>query len=177
MSDAPAFEIHSDLSPTEDLARAFKAAPEIFSQEVMAAVWQAEMLTLREVKELTPVGVGGGGGLRGSFFADDPKLTADGVLGMVASPLSYAVPVELGSKPHFPPLDPLIDWVGAKLGVGGKEAKSIAYAVALKIAAKGTEGAFMMRRALEKTEPQFPGIFAGVPDRVFERMARMGGGR
>ncbi|MEQ8605181.1 MAG: hypothetical protein RIB45_17855 [Marivibrio sp.] len=177
MSAAPAFEIHSDLSPTAEMAKAFEAAPDIFSEEVMAAVWQAELLTLREVKELTPVGVGGGGGLRGSFFAADPEKTADGVLGMVASPLAYAVPVELGSKPHFPPLDPLIDWVSAKFGVGGAEAKSIAYAVALKIAAKGTKGAFMMKGALEKAEPQFPGIFAGVPDRVFERLAAQGGGR
>lgn len=171
MSD-PAFELHADLGMTDDLARAFEASPAIFSEEVSAAVYEAELLTLREIKENTPVGVGGGGGLKGSFFAKEPSVSADGVLGVVATPMSYAVPVELGSKPHFPPLDPLVDWVNAKLGIGGPAAKSVAYAIALKIASKGTDGAFMVKKGLEQSQPQFPGIFEKVPERVF---ARIGG--
>jgi len=37
-----------------------------------------------------------------------------------------------------PPIDPLEKWVNAKFGIQGKEARSIAFAVANKIAASGT---------------------------------------
>lgn len=38
----------------------------------------------------------------------------------------------------MPPIDPLIRWVSAKLGVSGSEGKSIAFAVAKKIEKEGT---------------------------------------
>ena len=37
-----------------------------------------------------------------------------------------------------PPITPLIQWVGHKLGINGKEGKSIAFAIANKIAKEGT---------------------------------------
>ena len=37
-----------------------------------------------------------------------------------------------------PPIAPLITWVNAKFGIGGNEAKSIAFAVAAKIKKEGT---------------------------------------
>lgn len=44
-----------------------------------------------------------------------------------------------GRKPgKRPPIAPLINWAKAKFGVGEKEAKSIAFAVATKIANSGT---------------------------------------
>jgi hypothetical protein len=39
----------------------------------------------------------------------------------------------------MPPVDPLITWVQAKLGVSGKEGESIAWAVAKKIEREGTD--------------------------------------
>jgi len=47
-----------------------------------AAMWESEFLIEREVKEKTPVGVGGGGGLRGSIAAQSPEVSSDIVLGV-----------------------------------------------------------------------------------------------
>lgn len=45
-----------------------------------------------------------------------------------------------GRKPGTaPPISALIPWVTAKFGIGGNEARSIAFAVAAKIKAEGTE--------------------------------------
>ncbi len=38
-----------------------------------------------------------------------------------------------------PPIDPLEKWVNEKLGIGGKDARSVAFAVATKIGKKGTK--------------------------------------
>ena len=38
-----------------------------------------------------------------------------------------------------PPIQPLVEWVGYKFGITGKEAKSMAFAVATKIAKEGTD--------------------------------------
>lgn len=52
----------------------------------------------------------------------------------------YTYYLAYGRKPgKMPPVEPLIKWVTAKLGVSGREGKSIAWAVAKKIAAEGTE--------------------------------------
>jgi hypothetical protein len=50
----------------------------------------------------------------------------------------YADPVETGSRPHFPPPEALLLWVKKKFtGVDEKQALSIAFAVARKIAKRG----------------------------------------
>jgi hypothetical protein len=33
------------------------------------------------------------------------------VIGVVGSPLAYALPVEIGTRPHFPPVAAILDWV------------------------------------------------------------------
>lgn len=53
--------------------------------------------------------------------------------------LDYAEYLVNGRAPGgMPPIDPLKRWVQAKLGVGGKEGESIAWAVAKKIEKEGT---------------------------------------
>lgn len=46
----------------------------------------------------------------------------------------YAAAVEKGTKPHYPPIGPLLDWARRVLGD-----ESAAYAVQRKIAEKGTD--------------------------------------
>jgi hypothetical protein len=89
----------------------------------------------------------------------------------IASPLEYGAYVEFGTKPHWPPLEPLYRWVEKKLSVinwegdkplakpqypFGKERTfsrarqiyNIARAIQRKIAAKGSKGRFFMRDAI-----------------------------
>jgi hypothetical protein len=166
-------QIHIDTSDVEELAVALQAVPEIVAEEMTAAVWEAELLLQRETQELTPVGVGGGGGLKGSIAAREPVVLADTIVGAVGTSLAYAVPVEMGTKPHFPPIAPLRDWAEHVLGVSGDEALSVAWAVARKIARKGTEGAHMFERAFETNRAQVERIFEAAHGRITERMGRL----
>lgn len=79
--------------------------------------------------------------------------TVTGFVGVNPPADTYALPVETGSRAHFPPIDALILWVQKKFGISDpKAAKSAAFAVARKISQKGTEGHFMFQRAWESTQ-------------------------
>lgn len=66
----------------------------------------------------------------------------------------YAAPVETGARPHMPPPSALIPWVMKKFDVDNeKQAASVAFAVARKIAQRGTAGHMMFSRGLDELEP------------------------
>jgi hypothetical protein len=121
--------------------------------------------------------VGGNNHLSGSF--EGRQVEVPGGIGVeVGSPLEYGPYVEWGTKPHWAPIQPLIEWVEQKiqphvLAVGinfdsgralpNKSRKnsiilkgdarkravlSLAHAIQCKIAAKGTQGQFYMRDSL-----------------------------
>lgn len=69
---------------------------------------------------------------------------------MVDAP--HAAIVEHGSRPHRPPLLPLERWAKRKFNVSDDEARGIAFRVASKIAARGTEPRFYMKRSMGKLE-------------------------
>jgi hypothetical protein len=60
--------------------------------------------------------------------------------------------VEFGSRPHMPPVAPLVTWAARKFGVDGDEAEAIAWAVALKIAKQGTEPRAVFQKAMVRTQ-------------------------
>ncbi len=151
-------------------AKAFREAPEIATAEMVVATIQASALVEREAAENTPVGIGGGGGLKGAWSWREPEVIRDTVIGEVGNPLAYAVPVELGSKPHFPPIEPLKDWVVQKLDVEAEEVDDVARAIQRKIGAHGTEAKFMLTNAIVATEPQVQAIYAAALERVGEQI-------
>lgn len=162
-------EIRIDLSTAEIVARAFEVAPEVAREELLAGVTEADALLEREVKEGTPVGVGGGGGLRGSIGSAETVL-ADSVLGLVSSSAIHAQPVELGSRPHFPPVAPIRDWVEHKLGISQDQSEGVAFAIARTIAKRGTKGHFMFRNAFEANELQVLQILNAAVGRIAVRV-------
>lgn len=56
--------------------------------------------------------------------------------------------IEYGTRPHMPPIAPLITWAARKFGVDGGEAQAIAWAVAKKIAKHGTEPRHVFAKAM-----------------------------
>jgi len=56
----------------------------------------------------------------------------------VFSDLKYAPFIEFGTRPHFPPLQPILEWVKRKLHVPEKRAKGVAFMVVRKIGRRGT---------------------------------------
>ena len=163
-------DIRIDASSFEAIVDAWAKIPEVTRAEMLAAVTEADHLLEREVKERTPTAVGAGGGLRGSI-ASDEQAHSDRVIGMVGSPLNYAVPVELGTRPHFPPLQPLEDWVRAKLDVPDAQVRNVAFLIARKISKVGTQGAHMFEEAFDATADQVEKIFSLGVQRITEQMA------
>lgn len=163
---APLF-LSIDVGGGADLRAAFVMAPEMTTRELVAAAWEGSLLLQREIQEISPTGVGQGGGLKGSISAREPRVLADNVIGTVGTALSYAVPVEIGTRPHFPPVVALVDWVRAKFGARGAEAERIAGAVARKIAIHGTEGAHMFERGFDANAAQVRRIFDRALGRIF----------
>lgn len=105
----------------------------------------------RTVKEETPLGATKL--LRGSIFSELRGVPVRELI--VSSTQPYAPPVERGRQPgKFPPLGPIVLWVRRKLGAGSeKEARSIAFLVARKIARKGTPGAAMFYKGFTRARP------------------------
>jgi hypothetical protein len=159
------------LAGWERLERAFAQAPDIVREELRRFAMGATMFLEGEVKDRTPQGAHGH--LAQSITSEVSDL-ADGVLGVVGTPLAYAVPVELGTKPHMPPIQPLEDWVQHKLGKMGPEIKRVAYAIAWKIKHHGTKGAFMFKGAFEANQVEVRHQFEVSVARILQRIEGAG---
>lgn len=163
--------VEFDLGDLDWLVELLQAAPEIAGEELYAAMTACTALIERDVKELTPTA---NGALRNSIFGE-VRLDGQGLLGVVGSPLPYAEYVELGSRPHFPPLEPLEDWVRAKgLAQDEKQVRRAAYLVARAISRRGTLAVGMFNRAASFNEGNVERIFALHTQRVVDRIAEEG---
>ncbi|WP_020179650.1 HK97 gp10 family phage protein [Methylopila sp. M107] len=150
------------------VARALELAPDVLIEELIPAVIEAQLLAEREIRERTPTS--GAGTLRDSIGALPVKFSETAVIGEVGTALAYAQPVETGSKAHFPPVEPIADWVRRKLGIKDEaQAKSIAFAIARKISIEGSEGAFMFRDGLAFAQAQILEILGAGVDRALAR--------
>ncbi|PWR17677.1 hypothetical protein DKG74_20530 [Zavarzinia aquatilis] len=153
----------------EAIAAAFERAPEIVREEIEAGVYEASLLLERLVVEKTPTS--GAGTLRESIGALPVVFTGAAWEGGVGTALAYAAPVEEGSKPHMPPLAPLMDWVKRRLGVAPDEIEGVAQAIAWKIFHEGTKAHHMFRDGFRAGEPQVREILAGRIDTALARIA------
>lgn len=158
-----------------NLQNALASFPDIAVPILARATLEATMLFEREVKEHTPTGASHA--LRESILSSGPDILGWDVQGSVGTALEYAEPVELGSKPHFPPIAPLVDWARAKFGLPEDEARSRAFAVARTISKKGTKAAHMFAQAAELTAPQIQQIFDSALAEILAEVARQAGGK
>lgn len=168
-------QLHFDASDFDRIAEAWKAAPDMVAEELTAAIFEIELLSQREIVERTPKGVGQGGGLAGSIIAENPHIQGVEVLGIVGTPLNYATAVELGTKPHMPPIEPLTDWVVHKLGISEAEAVNVAWRIASKIRKHGTKGVHMFEKGFEAVQPQADVVLQLAGRRIVQRLAEMNG--
>lgn len=163
---------HVEIEGLDELRAAWAKAPEIVRHELTRAMWEAELIVQRATQERTPRGAYEA--LHGSLgvqAAQPPQISGETILGVVGTALPYAIPVELGTKPHFPPVLSLVDWVIAKLGVPESEAKGVAFLVARKIARTGTKGVGMFRKGWEASEPRVRRAFEDARRRIADRLA------
>ena len=119
------------------------------------------------VKKYTPVGVfGAQGGLLGGIYGEPVQLGSPVAMGIVGHQSGiYGDIVERGRQPgKMPPKGSLIRWINVVLGVEGKRAEGLDYAIRRKIAERGTQGAAMFFNAMEEGWP------------VLQKMAQKSGG-
>lgn len=151
----------------------FAASPQMAQEELLAAMTAVTLHLQREVAERTPTAYGT---LRQSVFAEQ-RIEPDGVLGIVGSAIQYAPYVELGTRPHFPPIEPLKDWVRKKFALAEEEqVEAAAWSIARKIAARGTLAVGMFHLAASANEAQIEARFVRAGERLAARMAAAGGG-
>lgn len=153
--------ISLDTSAMQAYARLLKQAPKIAREEMTAGLMEALTLLEREVKDSTPTRAGT---LRQSVTRElmgEPVSIGAGVAGKVFSSLNYAIPVELGTKPHD-----IVAKRGRALSFvwGGNQ-------VAFKrVRHPGTKGAFMFTRTMEKQAGQVNEILARAVQRIAARL-------
>lgn len=169
-----------DVTPALGYAQALTQAPDIAQDEMTGALLEALLLLEREVKDAAPVGVTEA--LRGSIASELRGSSLGDFEAAVFSPLVYAAPVELGTKPHWPPLAPLMDWVRVKFTVfdveRGVEAErlpdstveGIARHIQRLIGTRGTKGQGFFAGALERTEGQINDILGRGIGRINDRL-------
>ena len=159
--------LHLSMAGLDALERGYAQAPEVTRRELLAAMTQGTQLVEREVKDGMPRVTG----LTAASVASDAFSSPVGVIGTVGSSQPSATFLELGTKPHMPPVEALVPWVKAVLGVEPKRARSVAYLVARKIARKGTKAQKPFDKAIAATEGQVLRMFEDAAGRVAVHLA------
>jgi hypothetical protein len=159
------------LGGLDAFARGLREAPARTDEVLQAAMTEATLLLQREWQENLPRV----SGLTANSITSDVASTPMGVLGIVGSSQPSALFVELGTRPHMPPVAAIEPWVRAVLGITDpKEVKSAAFLVARKIAREGTPAQYPMRRAAQATEGQIIAIFERAAARLAEHLVGAG---
>ena len=138
-------------SSVGSLSQAMMAA---INEGVSNGIEELAMMGVQIIIPLTPVNFGIlAGSMQWQMVSGAPTPKAMIFAGPPAD--KYAAPVEFGTKPHFPPPSALLPWVKHKLGVSDeKQALSIAFAIAHAIAKRGTAGAQMFGKAIERLQQE-----------------------
>ena len=162
-----------DASEIKGLRALWSLAPQIVGDEMYAVVVEADQYIKGELQQQLPRGAGGisgGAGLVGSIFTDEQRMS-DRVIGAVGSPLVHAEYVEVGTRPHMPPIQPLQDWVQTKLNITDEaESRSVAFLIARKISRVGTKPDGTWQRIYEASQVGIEARFARGVDRVLDRL-------
>jgi len=92
------------------------------------------------------------GNLRRSITPHRVKTGEWEVVAVGSKQKPYAAFVEFGTRPHWPPREPIERWVRIKLGIREPEAiERVAFLVSRSIAKKGTKPKRYMTRAFKET--------------------------
>lgn len=137
-----------DVRNNAAIAEAFRQYPQATMAAMTAAMHEATSYLEARIKNESPTAAGL---LRDSWFST-VQVGQDRITGTVGTSSSYAIPVELGTKPHMPPIQPLKDWVAVKLGV--EDVDSVAWAIAHKIKKYGTKGQHTVQTVMEDPDTE-----------------------
>jgi len=159
-------ELSISLEGFKQLEAALARAPEIVTAELNAYAHAAVTHMVTEAQDRTPVDTGHlrsriSGEVLGTTRLGALGVKDAGVLGVVGTVTPYAIPVELGTRPH------VIRAKNAKaLHFGNITVKSVNH--------PGTKGAHMFQQAFDANQAQLHQDFERTVERILQRIA--GGG-
>ncbi len=165
MSGGMKFKIAHNFQQVQQLLSRY---PEVYKNVAEMKVTDAILLLQQVVKDLTPEGAGPIH-LRTTIH-ERIILEGSRVIGITGTACPYAEPVEYGTEPHFPPIAPLKFWFEGKLHLPEKEAERAAWALAIKIADVGTEGAHMFEYGWEDAQVRVLRILDQIPEEMIRQL-------
>jgi hypothetical protein len=163
---AESVKIVVDMKPLEELTRRY---PEASGKARRARLTEALLLLERAIERLTPEGAGPIH-LRDTIFSEVSRR-GEAFWGLVGTPAIYGESLEMGTKPHFPPIAPIRFWVEKILGLSGKDAQSAAFCIARAISRRGTKGRHMFEQGFEQNEAQVVGILERIPEDIVKAVS------
>lgn len=152
-------EIYIDLRDIAKLAKKYDRGPEIVEKEAHATMLEGMALTAPKVQYYTPVGATGELRRDVSWEVTKSGEVIEGRVTVTGPALEYAEPVEFGSRPHWPPVEPIQFWVMRKLGIPVEEAPRVAFLVSRKISRIGTPKFRMFEQGWAEAEPKVMSLF------------------
>jgi len=126
----------------ETQKKAEQLVREIFGPPMLDAMRDATLYVVGDAKKLAPVDTGR---LRASI-TPAIRSSAEGIQGVIGSNVHYAPYMELGTRPHWPPLGALETWA--------KRHGTTAFQVARAIATRGTKARRFLQGAVEQNAPK-----------------------
>jgi hypothetical protein len=153
--------IECDLS---DLAELSALYPQESERARLSRVTEAALLLEKLVTEAAPVGAGPIH-FRDTIFSK-AALRGTSAWGVVSSPAKYAIPIELGTRPHFPPVAAIQHWVERKLGHSGRDATSVAFLIARAISRRGTPAQHPFQKGFDAGRSRAESILARITDDI-----------
>lgn len=130
--------INVEIRGLEEAQRkAEQLVTDMFGEPMLEAMRDSTLYVQRDAKRLAPVDTGR---LRASIT---PSIRQEnGILGVVGSNVKYAPYMELGTKPHWPPLSALETWA--------RRHGTTAFLVARAIAMRGTKAREFLQGAVKE---------------------------
>lgn len=143
----------------ETQAKMEQVVRDLRGEPMLQGMRDAALLVTSTARTLAPVDTGR---LRASIT---PEVRSDpltgSVVGVVGSVVDYAPYIELGTKPHFPPL--------AALEVWAQRHGTTAQAVAMAIARRGTKAYRYLQGAIEQNESKIVTLIGDVVGKIVEQ--------
>jgi len=165
-------EIHIDFREVVKLAKKYDRGPKIVEQATYVTMFAGMALTKRRVQQFTPVGATGELRRGISWEVTKSREAIEGRVTVTGPALSYVEPVEFGSRPHWPPVEPIRYWVLRVLGVPAEEVSRVAFLVSRKIARIGTPKFRMFEQGWAEAEPKVMSLFNVMCYKVVEGIER-----
>ena len=164
---ADGLSIDIDTSEIAALLKKFPQFEAIIFNEMETAMMSSMAVLEAEIAGQTPVNTGA---LAGSINHDVDGQNGQ-LIGTVGTAISYGEPVEFGrAAGKWPPIDAIELWVRRKLGIGGNEARSVAFLVARKIGQQGTDGAAMFEKGFDAGKPSVEKLWRNVPPKAIAKI-------